>query len=123
MGGPTPDYRPSEPVQEFLRTQLEHVFAFIAVCTGYLPPLHSGILSGKVATAPRSLLPLLKDRHRDVAWEDKRWARDGKVWTSGGITNGLDLMAAFMRETFDGEMVEAVLRLADVGGRGQEYVD
>lgn len=49
--------------------------------------------------------------------------RDGKIWTSGTITNGLDSMAAFMRERFADRtsLVEVVLGLADVGGRGQEY--
>ena len=56
-----------------------------------------------------------------VKFEEKRWVRDGKIWTSGGITNGLDCMAAFMRESFDPEAVGIVLEMAEVGERGQEY--
>lgn len=49
------------------------------------------------------------------------------MWTSGGVTNGLDMMAAFCRLKFGsgegGEVVETVLGMADVGGREQEYED
>lgn len=38
-----------------------------------------------------------------------------------GITNGLDMVAAYMRETWPGPTTEAVLAMADVGGRSQNY--
>ncbi|KAL9119853.1 MAG: hypothetical protein Q9187_003589, partial [Circinaria calcarea] len=100
LGGPSPAYVPSPAVISFLRTQLAHCDAFMTVCTGIFPALHAGTLSGRAATGPKGLLPLLGKQHPDVKWERKRWVRDGKIWTSGTITNGLDSMAAFMRERF-----------------------
>ncbi len=73
-----PDYRPSPAVQQFLRTQLGQVSAFLTVCTGCVPAVFSGILEGKRATAPQGLIPLLKEQAPGVEWVEKRWVRDGK---------------------------------------------
>lgn len=39
------------------------------------------------------------------------------------MTNGLDMMAAFMRERWPEkrQLIECMLEIADVGERGQEY--
>lgn len=39
----------------------------------------------------------------------------------GGITNGQEMVAAYMRETLRGPATEAALAMADVGERGIEY--
>ncbi|KAL8825376.1 MAG: hypothetical protein Q9191_004459 [Dirinaria sp. TL-2023a] len=39
----------------------------------------------------------------------------------GGITNGQDMVAAYLRERWPGPTTEAVLAMADVGDRGAEY--
>ncbi|KAL8762171.1 MAG: hypothetical protein Q9184_001768 [Pyrenodesmia sp. 2 TL-2023] len=123
IGGPMPDYRPSPAVQQFLQTQLAHVSAFLTVCTGYLPALFSGILEGKKATAPQGLIPVLREQAPGTEWVERRWVRDGKVWTSGAVANGQEMMGAFMRESFP-ELkaeVEMVLGASDIAVRGTEY--
>jgi hypothetical protein len=40
---------------------------------------------------------------------------------TGGITNGLDMVAAYLREKYPGPLSDTVCMLADVGDRGQEY--
>ncbi|KAL8788111.1 MAG: hypothetical protein Q9213_001869 [Squamulea squamosa] len=123
IGGPPPSYRPSPAIQSFIKTQYAHVRALLTVCTGYIPVLYSGILNNKSATAPQGLLPMLKEEMPNVKWVEKRWVRDGKVWSSGAVANGLELMGAFMREEFKdiGELVEAMLGMADFGVRGEGY--
>ena len=41
--------------------------------------------------------------------------------TLGGLTNGLDMVAAYIRERWPGPTTEAVLAMADVGDRGIDY--
>jgi len=91
-----------------------------------LPAAFSGILSNKRATAPLDLLPTLREKVPSVDWIAKRWTTDydnekKKIWTSGGVTNGTDMIAAYLRENFDQQLVKIVCALADVGDRGQEY--
>ena len=39
----------------------------------------------------------------------------------GGITNGQDMVAAYIREMFNRELADLVCRMADAGERGQDY--
>ncbi|KAL8659908.1 MAG: hypothetical protein Q9226_000202 [Calogaya cf. arnoldii] len=123
IGGPVPHYRPSEPIQHFIQQQYEHVRALLTICTGYIPALYSGIFDGKTATAPKGLLPMLKEEKPDVKWVEKRWVRDGKLWSSGAISNGMDLMANFMREEFEEqrELTEMMMGMADFVMRGEDF--
>ncbi|KAI4278260.1 MAG: hypothetical protein LQ337_001141 [Flavoplaca oasis] len=123
IGGPPPTYRPSEAVQHFIRTQYQHVRHLLTICTGYTPALYSGVLDGKTATAPRGLLPMLKEEKPDVKWVEKRWVRDGKVWSSGAVANGMDMMACFMKEEFkeQGALTEMAMGMADFVRRGEAY--
>ena len=36
-------------------------------------------------------------------WVEKRWVRDGKLWTSGALLNGMDLMRGFGEEVWGGK--------------------
>ena len=45
--------------------------------------------------------------NKNVKWVgDRRWIVDGKVWSSAGITAGIDLSAEFAKVHFDSEVVE-----------------
>ena len=68
---------------------------------------------------------MLRKLAPDVEWVDKRWTKsdDGRFWSSGAVTNGTDMMAAFLRETgvVAPEVVGLVCALTDVGDRAQDY--
>ena len=40
---------------------------------------------------------------------------------AGGITNGLEMVAAYLRETWLGALSDTVLALADIGWRPESY--
>lgn len=66
---------------------------------------------------------MLREEKPEVKWVEKRWVRDGKVWSSGAIANGVEMMASFMREEFgeQREITETMLGLADFAKRGTVY--
>lgn len=132
VGGPPPTYTPSPAICTFLRAQHSHVSAFLTICTGFLAPLHAGLLHNVRSTAPRGLLENLKKEHKDVKWEEKRWVRDGKMWSSGAIMNGFEMMGEFMRERWggvggekegkgEGALVGFVKEMSDFPRRGVDY--
>jgi len=47
--------------------------------------------------------------------------RDADWVRVGGITNGQEMVAAYLREKHAGPATEAVLAMADVGEKGIEY--
>ncbi|KAJ8125541.1 hypothetical protein O1611_g8099 [Lasiodiplodia mahajangana] len=54
-----------------------------------------------------------------------RWVQDGNFWSSGGVTNGNDLVAAYARATpkyFPRPLVELVCEQLEVGDRPQQYL-
>ncbi|KAK0119028.1 hypothetical protein ONS96_012097 [Cadophora gregata f. sp. sojae] len=126
--GPDPSSVFEEDILDFVRAHAgwkgidgEYV-DMLCICTGIYMLGQSGILRGKSASGPRALVPALKKKFPDVKWVDeKRWVTDGNIWTSGGITNGQEMIAAYIREKLPGPAAEAVLEMADVGDKGVNY--
>ncbi|GJE84063.1 class I glutamine amidotransferase-like protein [Phanerochaete sordida] len=121
--GPSPAYQASAAEKAFIREQLPGLKALLGICTGSFVLAEAGVLDGVTATATRGLLPRYREAAPQVKWVEKRWEVEGKIWTSGGVTNGHDMVAAFARKTFDPELVELVLTAADTGHRAQAYAD
>lgn len=119
-----PDMTPAELA--FIRKSYQECSAFLTVCGGVEAPLWAGILEGKTATAPRFLLTELRGRAKGTQWVERRWARDGKLWTSGTLLNGLDLMSAFIRATWpsgEGLLVDRSMKACAWPNREPEYKD
>ncbi|KAJ5238429.1 hypothetical protein N7468_003048 [Penicillium chermesinum] len=72
---------------------------------------------------PPPVLPLLTQTAPGVNWVDKRWAQGGKIWTTGTLLCGLDMVVAFARQTWGGEgsLVERVIEMGEWPQRGVEY--
>lgn len=123
--GPAPNYVTTPAEQEFIRAQFAEVSAILTVCTGIIPAVQSGIVAGQRATAPRGLIPLMKQQAPDVEWVEKRWTtnENGRLWSSGAVTNGTDMMAAFVREAgvVAPEIGNVICVMHDIGDRPQEY--
>ncbi|GAM90002.1 hypothetical protein ANO11243_080420 [Dothideomycetidae sp. 11243] len=124
MGAHMPDYQANDAELAFIRKSYDQCSAFLAICMGMENLLRAGLLEGKTATAPRFLLEHLRKDASGTKWVEKRWAHDGKVWTSGTLLCGLDMMRAFILETWHDsrpELVEATLDLSCCPVREAEY--
>jgi putative intracellular protease/amidase len=56
----------------------------LSVCTGCILLGQSEVLKGKKASGPRAIVPKLRKDFPDTTWiDDKRWVKDGNIWTSG----------------------------------------
>ncbi|KAH7417164.1 PfpI endopeptidase-like protein [Cadophora sp. MPI-SDFR-AT-0126] len=126
--GPDPATIFGEDVLDFVRAHAAwrgedgECIDILCICTGIYMLGQSGILKGKSASGPRALVPALKKKFPDVKWvDDKRWVTDGNIWTSGGITNGQEMVAQYIREKLPGPTAEAILEMAGVGDKGIEY--
>lgn len=71
------------------------------------------------------MLDTLRKAAPNVNWVAKRWVRDGKMWTSGALLNGLDFTKAFGKEYWGGEssLVEFMLGLEVYPVRDVGYGD
>jgi transcriptional regulator GlxA family with amidase domain len=70
-----------------------------SVCTGAFVLARAGLLDGRRATTHWSACQTLRRRYPAVRVEDDPiFVRDGKVWTSAGVTAGMDLALAMVEE-------------------------
>ncbi|KAF8883347.1 ThiJ/PfpI [Gymnopilus junonius] len=120
---PGPD--PTAPLPEGCASFLQKRFAdprlkaLLMVCTGSLAAAQTGILDGRQVCSNKYVLRGLAgvgmlDGLKKVKWiGDKRWHVDGKVWSSAGVTSGIDLAAEFARQHFNAEIVKLAKELAE----------
>ena len=84
-----------------------------------------GLLGGLTVSAPRPAVKMLNAMAPHVTFVDRRWSRDGKVWTSSTLLNGTDMMRAFATETWGGRtgFVEASLDMGAWPARDVDFKD
>jgi transcriptional regulator GlxA family with amidase domain len=96
-----------------------------SVCTGAFLLAASGLLDGRRAVTHWSFCAELARRFPDVRVEsDPIFVRDGEVWTSAGVTAGIDLALALVEQDLGRTMALTVARYMVVflkrpGGQAQ----
>jgi transcriptional regulator GlxA family with amidase domain len=81
MGAYFSGYTPTEAELAFIRKAYTECSAFLTICGGMIPAQLAGVLEGHTCTAPRFLIPELQKQDPRTTWVEKRFVRDGKVWT------------------------------------------
>jgi transcriptional regulator GlxA family with amidase domain len=96
-----------------------------SVCSGSLLLARAGLLDGRRATSHWSSCSVLAQRYPEVTVEPEPiFVRDGHVWTSAGVTAGMDLALALVSEDLGPEVAREaarwlVLFLQRPGGQSQ----
>lgn len=71
----------------------------VSICTGALLLARAGLLDGRRATTHWLHLPLFRSRYPKVKVVDEGiFVQDGPMWTSAGVTAGIDLALALVEE-------------------------
>jgi len=96
-----------------------------SVCTGSYLLAAAGLLDGRRATTHWDYCAALAERYPAVEVDpDPVWVRDGDVWTSAGVTAGIDLALALVEDDLGAQVALAVARelvvfLKRPGGQSQ----
>jgi transcriptional regulator GlxA family with amidase domain len=100
---------------KFIRDEYPHLTYLITVCTGSGLAARAGVLDGKRATTNKMAWKEMVALGPEVEWVPRaRWVTDGNIWTSSGVSAGIDVTLAWIGSVF-GE--EKARRIAD----GLEY--
>jgi transcriptional regulator GlxA family with amidase domain len=82
-----------------------------SVCTGAWLLARAGLLDGRRATTHWSVCDVLATRFPSVDVEtDRVYVRDGDVWTSAGVTAGMDLALALVEHDHGSELALTAAR-------------
>lgn len=82
-----------------------------SVCSGAFVLAEAGLLDGRRATTHWSVCDTLAQRYPSVEVDpDPIYVRDGDVWTSAGVTAGMDLALALVEEDLGRDVALAIAR-------------
>lgn len=81
----------------WVRQQSGHARRVASVCTGAFLLAEAGLLDGRRATTHWKSCGRLQERYPQIHVEhDPIYVNDGKIWTSAGVTAGIDLALALI---------------------------
>ncbi|CAN8096000.1 unnamed protein product [Discula destructiva] len=94
---------------DFVRDVFPSLQYLVTVCTGAWVAARAGVLDGRRATSNKLAWAQTVALRPEVDWVHRaRWVEDGNVWTSSGVSAGIDVIFAWMRAVFGVEVAQNV---------------
>ena len=119
------DYERNPVVADWVREMSKSARRTGSVCSGAFVLAHAGLLDGKRATTHWNSAERLAAQFPDITVEpDSIYVKDGSIYTSAGVTAGMDLALAMVEEDFGRGIAlkvarELVMFLKRPGGQSQ----
>ncbi|KAF5011883.1 hypothetical protein FDECE_2016 [Fusarium decemcellulare] len=97
------------PAIEYIKATYPSLQYLITVCTGSGLAARAGVLDGKRATTNKLSWDSTVALRPEVNWiHHARWVEDGNIWTSSGISAGIDVTFAWIAAVHGEQVAEAV---------------
>ena len=111
-GGPRlPDFQPDHQFLAWLTQQAQTASRFGSVCNGAFLLAHAGLLHGREMTTHWSDAKRLAEQFPQTKIvPDKIFIRDGNLFSSAGVTAGIDLCLALVAEDWGNELAVRVAK-------------
>lgn len=98
---------------DFLRAAAPRTRRIASICTGALLLAEAGLLDGKRASTHWFWCPKMETDYPAVQVDrDAIYVRDGNVWTSAGVTSGMDLALALVEDDLGHDAALQVARFS-----------
>ncbi|KAL4912926.1 class I glutamine amidotransferase-like protein [Aspergillus aurantiobrunneus] len=99
---------------EYIKSTYPNLQYLLTICTGSTLVAQTGILDGRRATTNKASWDSVIGNGPNVNWVPKaRWVVDGNIWTSSGISAGMDATLAFIAEVYGHENATLVSNLME----------
>ncbi|KAI2463058.1 class I glutamine amidotransferase-like protein [Annulohypoxylon bovei var. microspora] len=113
-GAGTRDPENVREVARFVRAAYPRLRYLLTVCTGSAVVAGTGVLDGRRATSNKRAWDWATAQGPRVNWVRRaRWVEDGNVWTSSGISAGIDMMYAFVADRFGEDVARGLADAAE----------
>ena len=111
MTGALTETTASPRLCRFLNSALRRARRVASICTGAFALADAGLLDGRRATTHWGFAQALQQRHPRVQVEsDRIYIQDGPIWTSAGMTAGIDLVLAMLEQDLGAEAARAIAK-------------
>lgn len=111
MAGLEPPPQQDEATLDRLRAMARESRRIAGLCTGAFLLGQMGLLDGRRATTHWAYARQMRDTFPNVRVEDDRiFINEGTVWTSAGLTAGLDLAVALIEKDLGRDLASSVAR-------------
>lgn len=110
----------NEKIIHFIKKQANYNQYIISICTGIFLLYQAGLLKDKAATTYWRAMPELQS-FSDVKVIENRVVKDGKIWSSGGVSSGIDLALELIAEINGKEIAGQVQLLFEYFPRDTLY--
>ena len=85
-----------------------------SVCTGSALLAKAGVLDGLRATSNKLAFAWAASQSQKVQWQQQaRWVEDGKVFTSSGVSAGIDMALAVIAKLVSQQAAEEAANFAE----------
>jgi transcriptional regulator GlxA family with amidase domain len=108
------------PLNEFVKKQAQTCRIVLSVCTGSFILHSAGLLNGKKATTHYLSLDRLRDLG-DIDVVEERYVKNDKVWTSSGVSAGIDMTLDLIAQEAGEEAAGQVQLYAEYFPNGKVY--
>ncbi|CAG7556675.1 unnamed protein product [Fusarium equiseti] len=113
-GGPGARNPNLQAVTGYIAKMYPKVKVLMTICTGAGVAARAGVLDGHMATTNKNAWAIMKEMGPKVNWvSPARYVIDGKVWSSSGVTSGLDLIFAFISTFWGNERSELIASIVE----------
>lgn len=119
------EYEVEPALRDFIVSRAGSVRRLCSVCTGAFMLAAAGQLDGRRVATHWAWLDKLKSRHPALEIDaDSIFIRDGALWTSAGVSSGIDLTLALIEEDFGPRIAidaarQMVVFMKRAGGQSQ----
>ena len=99
---------------DWLKERSQQAELVASVCTGSALMAKAGVLDGLRATSNKLAFAWAASQSEKVQWQQQaRWVEDGKVFTSSGVTAGIDMSLAVIAKLVSLQAAEDAAKFAE----------
>jgi transcriptional regulator GlxA family with amidase domain len=103
----------------FVRRHADAGATLLSVCSGTFILHAAGVLAGRRASTNWKAVAMLREAGVDVV--EQRYTHDGPLWTSAGVSAGIDMLLAYIAHTAGDDVASQVQLHAEYFPDGRVY--
>ncbi|KAH7325869.1 class I glutamine amidotransferase-like protein [Stachybotrys elegans] len=114
LGGPDPSAVPDPRFVALIQAHVAAGKLLFTTCTGAAVAAAAGVLDGRRATVNHMCFEVVKKLFPKVEWTmETKWVEDGNIWTAGGAVAGMDMVAHWIKQRYEADVLKLALQTLD----------